>query len=161
MGVTHDYKCEQHGYFEAREPVCPEGCEDGVMLVFLQAPATISAKTKHTDKTVNQLAMDFNMTNIKSTRAGENQAGFYKRKNTTPDAEVTSQNIPAREPRPGDAAVWGGGFKGLNMKSILSGRAVQSVHGESVGINPKDAGNLTGPKAASYIADQDNLKISK
>ena len=101
------------------------------------------------------------MTNIKTTRQGENQAGYYKRKNTTPDAEVTSQNIPSREPRPGDAAVWGGGFQGLNMKSVLAGRAARSIHGENVGMNPKDAGNLTGPKAASYIADQENLKISK
>ena len=100
------------------------------------------------------------MTNIKSAKEGENQTGYYKRKNTTQDVEVQSQNIP-REPRPGDAALWGGGMRGLSMKSILAGNAVRSIKGESVGMNPKDAGNLTGPKAASYIADQDNLKISK
>lgn len=161
MAVTHDYKCAEHGYFEARKPVCPEGCTHNVMLVFLQAPGTISSKTKNTDKTAKQLAVDFGMTDIKTTKEGENQAGYFKRKNTTPDTEVHSQNIPAREPRPGDAAVWGGGFQGLNMKSVLSGRAARSIHGESVGMNPKEAGNLTGPKAASYIADQDNLTIKK
>ena len=161
MAVTHDYKCAEHGYFEARKPICPEGCKDGVMLVFLQAPGTISSKTRHTDKTAKQLAVDFGMTNIKTTREGENQSGYYKRKNTTPDAEVHSQNVDNREPRPGDSAVWGGGFQNLNMKSILSGRAVRSIHGESVGMNPKEAGNLTGPKAASYLQDQDNLKITK
>ena len=160
MAVIHDYKCPEHGYFEAREAVCPEGCTDGVMLVFLQAPAMISGTTKHNDSTLKKLANDFGMTNIKSAKEGENQTGYYTRKNTTPQAEVQSQNVP-REARPGDAALWGGGMRGLNMKSILSGRAVQSIRGESVGMNPREAGNLTGPKAASYIADHDNLKIQK
>ena len=34
------------------------------------------------------------------------------------------------------------------------------IRGEAVGVNPKDAGNLTGPKAASYIADHENLAIA-
>ena len=74
-------------------------------------------------------------------------------------AAIPQQEV--REPRPGDAAIWGGGFKNLNMKNILSGRAVQSVRGEQVGINPREAGNLTGPKAASYIADHENLSVGK
>jgi hypothetical protein len=37
----------------------------------------------------------------------------------------------------------------------------QSIKGEPVGMNPKDAGNLTGPRAASYTADHENLAIKK
>lgn len=161
MAVLHDYKCEQHGYFEAFEPVCPNGCEEGVYIVFLQAPGLISDRTKSTTKTVGQLAMDFNMSDIKSTREGDNQAGYYKRNNKTSQPEVQTQNLPQqRESRPGDSAIWGGnGFQGMNMRSMLSGGAVRPVRDESVGFSPHQAGNLTGPKPASYIADHENLKV--
>ena len=153
MAVINDYKCEKHGYFEARKPQCPmKGCAAEVMLVFLQAPALMSQRTKKNDKTVKQLAMDFDMSNIKSTREGENQAGFFTRKNKT--------STKQREARPGDSAIWGG-KGGMNMGSILGGNQFRSVAGESVGFNPKSAGNLTGPKAASYIADHENLTVKK
>lgn len=160
MAVLHDYKCKEHGYFEAWEAVCPQGCTEDVMLVFLQAPSLMSESTKKNDQTIKNLASDFGMTNLRSTKEGENQSGYFTRNNKSKDIDVESQSI-SRESNPRDAAIWGGGFKNLNMKSILSGRAVQSVRGESVGINPKEAGNLTGPRAASYTQDHDNLKIEK
>jgi hypothetical protein len=46
------------------------------------------------------------------------------------------------------------------MNSVLGGQ-FKSVAGEQVGIHPKQAGNLTGPRAASYIPDQDNLQVDK
>jgi len=47
MAVINDYKCEKHGYFEARKPQCPmKGCAAEVMLVFLQAPSLVSERTK-------------------------------------------------------------------------------------------------------------------
>lgn len=154
MAVTHDYKCPEHGFFEAKAAVCPQGCKKGVKIVYLKAPGIVSPKTRKTDKTVKNLAKDFDMTNIKTTREGESQTGYFTRKNKTkPEAPI--------EARPRDAAIWGGGMKGLNMESIISGNAIRSVHGESTGINPKDVGNLTGPKAASYIADHENLQIKK
>jgi hypothetical protein len=157
MAVVHDYKCPKHGFFEAREAVCPQGCKEGVKIVYLKAPSLMSPKTRRTDKTVKNLAKDFDMTNIKSTKEGESQTGYYTRKNKTKAEPAAAP----REPRPGDAAIWGGGPRGLDMASILSGRAIRSVAGESVGINPKDVGNLTGPKAASYIADHENLTLKK
>ena len=167
MGVLKDYKCAVHGYFENTEDSCiAEGCDEEVMVVFLQAPNMISANTKKNDKTLNQLAMDFKMTNMKSAREGESQSGFYTRQNKGPTAPVETQNVP-RESRPGDAAVWGGDINGMNMKSVLAGRFNQPVGPkigqapETVGINPKDAGNLTGPRAASYFKDPDNLTIKK
>ena len=165
MAVINDYKCEKHGYFEARKPQCPmKGCAAEVMLVFLQAPSLVSERTKRNDKTVKQLAMDFDMSNIKSTREGENQAGFFTRKNKTSKKQLEHEKAAAeakqREARPGDSARWGS-KSGMNMGSILRGNQFRSVAGESVGFNPKDAGNLTGPKAASYIADHENLTVKK
>lgn len=179
MAVVHDYKCDKHGYFESRKPECPmKGCTADVHMVILQAPSLISAKTKFTDKSTKQLAMEFDMSDIKTTREGENQAGYLMRKNKFTEKEYADAEkfatrkkgvnkdklapVPppqAQEPRAGDAAIWGGGFQGLNMQAILAGRAVQSVQGESVGLTPKEAGINSGPQTASYFADPDNLKI--
>jgi hypothetical protein len=168
MGVLRDFKCDTHGYFESMEdaPNCPmKGCHADVYVVFLQAPGLVSEKTKKNDKNIKQLAIDFDMSNIKSTREGENQAGFYTRKNKTSkkdlEREAAAVAEQKREPRPGDAVMWGGAGR-MNMSSLLRGNMFKSVAGESVGINPKAvAGDLTGPKAASYIADHENLAIKK
>ena len=171
MAVINDYKCEKHGYFEARKPQCPmKGCAAEVMLVFLQAPSLVSERTKRNDKTVKQLAMDFDMTNVKSTREGENQAGFFTRKNKTSKSQLEKEaKIAAerpREPRPGDAAIWGGGG-GMDIKSALSGKFNRPVgpqlgkETEVVSVLPNTMGNLTGPKMASYTPDHQNLSIEK
>lgn len=170
MAVLHDYKCEKHGYFESLSAECPmKDCKAEVFKVFLKAPSLKSERTKKTDSTLKGLAQDFGMTNLKSTREGEHQEGYLSRNNSMSAKELAAekekadflanQNQPQREARPGDAAIWGGGMNGLSMQSILAGNAVKSIHGEAVGINPKEAGNLTGPKAASYIADHDNLQV--
>jgi hypothetical protein len=97
MAVLHDYKCDLHGFFEAWEPVCPDGCTENVQMVFLQPVGMKSDTTKHNDKTINQLALDFNMTNIKSAREGENQSGFYTRNNkpATQRRTTTAPRIPS------------------------------------------------------------------
>lgn len=155
MPVLHDYKCAKHGYFESMEPKCPmKDCHEEVMVVFLQAPGMMSDGTKKNDQNLKQLASDFGMTNIKSTREGEAQDGYFTRNNKA------STNDEPREARPGDAALWGN-QAGWNMGSLLKGGMFRSVAGENVGVNPKEAGNLTGPKAASYIADHENLSINK
>jgi len=137
-------------------------CVDEVAIVYLQPVGLVSDGTKKNDKTIKQLAMDFDMTNIKSTREGENQSGFFTRKNKTSKKQLEKEAAIAsqrpREPRPGDSAIWGGDSR-YSMGNLLKGGAVRSVMGESVGMNPKDAGNLTGPKAASYIADHENLQV--
>ena len=82
MAVLKDYKCDKHGYFESRKPQClMKNCSEEVYVVFLQAPGLITDATKKNDKNIKQLAMDFDMTDIKSTREGENQSGFFTRKN--------------------------------------------------------------------------------
>ena len=157
MAVLHDYKCPKHGYFESRKGQCPmKDCAEEVSIVYLQAVGLMS------DGTIKQLAMDFDMTNVKSTREGENQSGFFTRKNKTSKKQLEKEAAIAsqrpREPRPGDAAIWGGDNR-YSLGNVIKGGAVRSVMGESVGMNPRDAGNLTGPKAASYIADHENLQV--
>lgn len=163
MAALKDYKCEKHGYFESRKAECPmKGCDATVHVVFLQAPGVKSDRTKNTDKTLRGLAKDFGMTNIKSTREGEHQTGYLSRNNIMTEkdraAEAEAAALKNREARPGDAAIWGGAG-GMDMNSIIGGNMFRPVADETVGINPKAAGNLTGPKAASYIADHDNLQV--
>ena len=158
MAVMNDYKCDLHGFFEAWEPVCPEGCVENVKVVFLQPVGMVSDTTKHNDKTLKQLALDFNMTNIKSTREGDSQAGYYTRNNGPTPKDVPP--VP-REARPGDAAIWGGAGGKLTMDNILKGNMFRSVAGEQVSVMPNQVGNLTPPRPASYMADQDNLSLDK
>lgn len=181
MAVLKDFKCDKHGYFESRKAQCPmKGCDAEVFHVFLQAPGLVSNKTKNTDRTVKQLAMEFGMSNIKSTREGENQAGYLTRNNKFTEKEYAEAEkyatrkrgvnkdklkpAPVEQPkeaRAGDAAIWGGGFQGLNMQALLAGRAVQSVRGEAVGIFPSQAGITQGPRIdpKSTLTDHEGLKI--
>lgn len=166
MSVLKDYHCENHGIFEAWEPKCPmKHCNGELSVVFLKPVGTRSAKTKHTDKTVKQLAMDYGMTDIKSTREGEHQTGYLKRNNQLSDKEfdqaTDAMNAQKKEARPGDAAIWGGGGS-ISMKSVLGGQ-FKPVRDEAVSILPKDAsptGSLAGPKAGvGTMQDPDNLQV--
>ncbi len=164
MAVLKDYYCDAHGIFEAWEAKCPmKNCKGELSVVFLKPVGLKSDKTKKTDKTVKQLAIDYDMTDIKSTREGEYQTGYMKRNNKLSDKEFAqateAMNAQNKEARPGDAAIWGAGGN-ISMKSVMGGQ-FKSVNGESVGINPKAAGNLSGPRPASYMADPDNLQVSK
>ena len=162
MAVLHDYYCEQHGIFEAWEAKCPmKHCKAEISKVFLKPVGMKSDKTKSTDKNLKNLALDFDMTDIKSTREGEHQSGYMKRKNKLTDKqfEEATAAMQQSQPRPGDSVIWGGGGN-INMKSVLGGQ-FKSVAGESVGINPKSAGDLRGPAPASYIADHENLQVNK
>ena len=150
MAVMSDYKCDLHGFFESTEAVCPEGCTENIMKVFLQPFNLKSDKTKSNDKTLDNLAQDFKMTDIKSTREGDTQSNYLTRNNAPPQPEA----------RPGDAVMWGNAGQ-YNLDSLLKGGVVKPVRDESVGFAPNQAGNLSGPKAASYIADHENLKVDK
>ena len=159
--VLHDYKCSEHGYFEGYKAECPmKQCHGEVLMVFLQPPGLVGEKTKKNDKTLKQLAVDFKMSDIKSTRQGEHQSGYLTKYGPTEKKVEKMPDVP-REARPGDAAVWGGGFQNLNMASILSGRAVQSVKGEAVGLSPSEAGIRQGPviDPKATMRDHENLKI--
>lgn len=149
MAILRSYSCPRHGVFDAWEAECPHGCKD-VTQVFTKAFAIKSQRTKNTDATLKGLASDFKMTNIKSTREGDHQEGYFTRNNAPPPKGHEAAN---------GGVLWGGGGR-FDMGSALAGKAVSSVKGEAVGFNPKDMGNLTGPKAASYIQDHQGLKIN-
>lgn len=168
MAILRDYYCESHGVFEAWEPECPmKHCKATISIIHLKPVGMKSAKTAKTDKTLEGLAKDFQMTDIKSTREGEHQTGYFKRNNTLTDKEFeqateamqANDSQKQKEGRAGDAAIWGAGGN-ISMKSVLGGQ-FKSLAGEPVGINPREAGNLTGPKPASYIPDHENLSVPK
>ena len=75
-------------------------------------------------------------------------------------AFLTLPAIQSSQPAPRDAVMWGDAGR-FNMGSLLKGGVVQSVRGENVGFSPKDANITRGPKAASYVADHENLQIKK
>ena len=164
MAILRDYYCTNHGIFEAWEPECPmKLCKGDISVVHLKPVGTRSPKTSATDKNLKQLAIEYDMTDIKSTKAGEHQTGYMKRKNKLSDkqfAEATDAiQSQQKQTRPGDSVIWGGGGN-INMKSVMGGQ-FKSVNGESVGINPKAAGDLQGPRTASYMADPDNLQVKR
>ena len=164
MGILRDYYCESHGIFEAWEPECPmKHCNAAISVIHLKPLGIKSDKTKKTDKTLQGLAKDFDMTDIKTTREGEHQTGYMKRNNKLSDKEFAqateAMEAQNKQAAPGNGAIWGGGGN-ISMKSVMGGQ-FKSVNGESVGINPKSAGNLSGPRPASYMADPDNLQVSK
>jgi hypothetical protein len=109
-------------------------------MVFLQPPGTMSDRTKGSDKTVRQLAMDFNMSDVKSVREGEAQPPRFA--NKKPD-----NPFAPRWGSPGD-------LSGFNLNPV----AGETVSG--IGALKQDA-RLTGPKVGSYIADHQNLQIKK
>ena len=172
MAVLKDFKCEKHGFFEARKPQCPmKDCQADVHVVFLQAPSHVSPRTKLGDKALESLAKDFKMGDIRSARRGENQGNVMSRNNKFTKKEYAEAEAhlqrkmgngeAPREPRPGDSAMWGGGMNGMNLQSLLAGRMVQSIKGESVGLKPSEAGIKTGPTIdpKATMRDPDNLKI--
>lgn len=141
--VIKEWKCDEHGYFESTEAICPHGCDTGINQVFLTPVAYKTSRTKNIDNTTRQLAMDFNMSDVKSVKEGERQPQRFQPK--------VDKNAP---PRP-TGVMWG------NPNSIGQ-YGLRSVAGESVnGLAAlRDQGaQLTRPKAASYIADHENLKI--
>ena len=78
MAVLHDYKCLAHGYFEAWEARCPKGCDgEAVQKVFLQPVGLKSDSTKHNDRTLQSLATEYHMSDIKSVREGEAQPARF------------------------------------------------------------------------------------
>jgi len=154
MAVLSDYKCEKHGYFESFDPKCPmKNCDEEVQMVFLKPVGMMSDNTKSNDKNIKQLAIDFNMTNIKSTREGETQGNYHTR-NNQPAPEQ-------REARPGDAVQWGNQGGKWDLGSLVKGRTFAPVRDEVVSLKPSDVGNLTPPTAASYFPDHENLTVDK
>ena len=182
MAILRDYYCENHGIFEAWEAECPmKMCKGAISVVHLKPVGTRSARTKKADESLKGLAQDFQMTDIKSTRAGEHQTGYLTRNNELDqkqldfvagaEAEKERQILekgpkmpaPPREARPGDAAMWGS-QGGISMNSVMGGQ-FKPVRDEAVSILPHQAsptGKLNGPIAGNgSMNDHQNLQVDK
>ena len=126
MTVVHDYECPVHGVFEARAPKkCPfKGCEEEIARVFLKAPSFKSDRTKNADKNLKQLGMEFGMTNIKSTRTGENQEGYFHH-------TKKPESRPEPEPERGKGVLWGNNGR-FNLSTGLKSGFTKSIGGEPI-----------------------------
>ena len=141
--VVKEWKCDEHGYFEGKEGICPNGCTEGINQVFLTPVAYKSDRSKGIDKTSRQLAMDFNMSDIKTVGEGERQPPRFQ------------------QPKQPDRPHMQNGVMWANPTSVGQ-YGIRSVAGESVnGLAAlrESGAQLTKPRAASYIADHENLKI--
>lgn len=134
--VLKEWKCDAHGYFESTEPECPHGCTT-INRVFLTPVSVKSDRTKGSDKTLEQLAIDFNMSDIKSVREGEAQP-----------PRLAKQENPF-------AVQWG-------SPNAITNYNTQSIAGEAVnGLSAFKQARPGGPKTASYMQDHEGLKINK
>ena len=170
MGVLKDYMCTEHGVFESREAKCPiKFCTGELSVIFLQPVAIKSEKTKRNDKNLKQLALEFDMTDIKSTRVGEHQEGYLKRKNKLSDkefeqaGEAMNHNNKMQEEQLIKQRLsgvnWGNGGN-INLKSVMGGQ-FKPVADESVSVLPKSVGQFVPPRpGVGTQVDHEGLKIN-
>ena len=142
MAVLDDYKCLAHGYFEAWEAKCPKGCDgEAVVKVFLQPVGMRSDSTKHADTTLQGLAKEYGMSDIKSVREGEAQPARFGQQ---------------QRPQNPFAVQWGNPrqISGYNTAPI----ADESVNGLQLA---RDTGRLNSLKPSVVQHDHENLSIQK
>ena len=99
MAVLKEYRCAAHGEFEAFEPVCPYGCSPKfVKREIRTAPAIRHTGTRNTDNLTQQLANDFQLSDL-STKDGDSVM-VNMRKRQWANAQVPSSwaSVPHNEP---------------------------------------------------------------
>jgi len=170
MAVLKDYMCTEHGVFESREAKCPiKFCQGDLSVIFLQPVGIKSENTKKNDKNLKQLALEFDMTDIKSTKAGEHQTGYLKRKNKLSDKafEKAGAAMAQNQKRQEEEIIkqrlsgvnWGNGGN-INLKSVMGGQ-FKPVADEVVSVLPKSVGQFVPPRpGAGSQVDHEGLKIN-
>ena len=170
MSVLKDYMCTEHGVFESWEAKCPmKFCKGELSVIFLKPVGMKSEKTKSNDRNLKQLALEFDMTDIKSTKAGEHQEGYLKRKNKLSNkefeqaGEAMNHNNKMQEEQLIKQRLsgvnWGNGGN-INLKSVMGGQ-FKPVADESVSVLPKSVGQFVPPKpGAGTQVDHEGLKIN-
>ena len=170
MAVLKDYMCTEHGVFESREAKCPiKFCQGDLSVIFLQPVGIKSENTKKNDKNLKQLALEFDMTDIKSTKAGEHQTGYLKRKNKLSDKafEKAGAAMAQNQKRQEEEMIkqrlsgvnWGNGGN-INLKSVMGGQ-FKPVADEAVSVLPKSVGQFVPPRpGAGSQVDHEGLKIN-
>ena len=168
--MLKDYMCTEHGVFESREAKCPiKFCQGDLSVIFLQPVGIKSENTKKNDKNLKQLALEFDMTDIKSTKAGEHQTGYLKRKNKLSDKafEKAGAAMAQNQKRQEEEIIkqrlsgvnWGNGGN-INLKSVMGGQ-FKPVADEAVSVLPKSVGQFVPPRpGAGSQVDHEGLKIN-
>lgn len=137
MAILRQYTCPKHGIVECFDdaPHCRVKRCKLDLIEMPSAPRIVHAQTKNIDKTARQLAADYGMTNIKSTREGEAQKGG--------------------DPPPGSGVLWGAAPGGrMSLDAAIKGQLARPIHGERVGINRSQMGILPGPAVSKVTPDQ-------
>lgn len=70
MAVLKEYICMAHGPFEGYEPQCPHGCSGTMVEREFRTPFSYPQKMNGIDRTLNNLASDFNMTDMRHNSNG-------------------------------------------------------------------------------------------
>jgi len=139
MAVLSDYRCMAHGVFEAWDAKCPHGCSGGfVEKIFLKPVGMKSDATKHNDKTLNNLAKDYGMTDLKTQRDGESQMDATKRQGNPFAIQWAS---PTNIGQYNTAPVAGEPNNGLQLA--------------------KEGGALSSLRPSVVMKDHENLQIQK
>lgn len=135
MAVLKDYVCLAHGRFESMTGKCPHGCSDDMVAVrYFKAPGLTSDRTKNIDRTLQNLASDFGMTDINN----QNGTGAAIR----PDPRAVNEREQLQGKLGDTSGAWGAipqGQTGINQAiaqtRILPGNALEAV--KPVLHNPK------------------------
>jgi hypothetical protein len=129
MAVLKEYRCEKHGIFESRFPVCPKGCVE-VERIFTQAPGLVSKRTRNIDATLQGIAKDHKLSDL-SNKNGTlaSSVDHYQPKATPPMDSSLQQAIDARMMQ-------------------LGARFGSNFRRDSNGSFWRDNTNLTGPRAS-------------
>lgn len=148
MAVLKRYICSKHGEFDGwsdgvRCPALKCRCKPREMV---SAPAVHrEGRTAGIDKKLGQLAIDFKMTDIKSTKEGDHQTGYHTRNNTQPAKNQTG-------------VMWGDNGR-FALNNIVKTGAATSIRGEDVGVRVT-GGTAPGLRSRTLgIKDPDNLTI--
>lgn len=64
--IIKEWKCPYHGFFESPDPVCPHGCEAGVMRVFLTPVAIGTGVVGRIDQEAQKLTTRFGMSDMRA-----------------------------------------------------------------------------------------------
>jgi hypothetical protein len=96
MSVLREWTCLSHGHFESKEPICPYGCDTAIERAFLTAPGIASTRTRNIDRTLQQLAVDYGMTDLNNKQGhGSVMDGARRAK----ELEGLWHKMPAGDPK--------------------------------------------------------------
>jgi hypothetical protein len=119
MPILKEYRCAAHGEFEAFEAECPYGCSPRFVQQEFRTPVGYkSERTSNSDKTLDTLAKDYNMTNI-NNRGGESvMSNLRKTPQTKPmwgEVQHAQPGFSARGEAPKTFAPASMGVQGANV----------------------------------------------